>query len=77
MKTNKGKGNRKAQKMRRKARRQVFDVKRQSKDYELIDGNFSHYPVGYCKYHKGWLTIGLEETHKCRLRECKHYEDRI
>lgn len=43
---------------------------------ECIDGNKSYYPIAWCKSKKGWLTIGLETIHKCRKRQCVHYEER-
>ena len=66
---NKGRGNLKEQRRRRKERLKQHGP-RQEYEYELIDGNYSHYPVGYCKRHLGWLTLGLMNTHKCVVRGC-------
>ena len=38
---------------------------------ELIDGNFSRYPEGYCDYYGGYMTRGLMDTHRCDRRDCK------
>lgn len=37
---------------------------------QLIDGNFSFYPVAFCKAHRAFLTNGLCDTHKCVKRGC-------
>jgi hypothetical protein len=38
---------------------------------ELIDGNFSHYPCGYCIRYHGYLTQGLMDTHGCLKYHCR------
>lgn len=69
-KTNhRGRGNRKEQKKRRRQRLKDRPVK-QDQMYQLIDGNFTYYPAAYCKYYKGWLSVGLIQTHKCREKGC-------
>ena|GEM_PF-4344443 len=40
---------------------------------ELIDGNFSRYPEGYCDYYGGYMTRGLMDTHRCDRRDCKRF----
>ena len=40
-------------------------------EFELIDGNYSHYPVGYCARRGRFLTAGLANTHRCRQRKCE------
>lgn len=62
-------GNRKEQAKRRRQRKKDLPVK-QSQKYQLIDGNFTYYPAAYCKYHKGWLSVGLIQTHKCQKKGC-------
>jgi len=66
------KGNKKAQNKRRKARLKKRPPKREY-EYELIDGNYSRYPVGYCRYRKGYLSVGLMETHRCNERRCTRF----
>ena len=67
----KGYGNVREQRKRRKEMMKI--VPRQEIAYELIDGNYSHYPVGFCKSRKAWLTLGLINTHKCVVQDCVHY----
>jgi len=68
-----GKGNKKAQNKRRKERSKNLPPK-QAEKVELIDGNFSYYPVGYCWSHGAYLTQGLVNTHRCDKRKCKGFE---
>lgn len=68
-----GKGNKKEQLKRRRERLKHLPA-RQLKSVQLIDGNFSYYPVAYCKYHSAYLTQGLVETHRCEKRHCRRYE---
>lgn len=68
-----GKGNRKAQNERKRERRKHLP-KKQPQKVELIDGNFSYYPVAYCMYHGAFITQGLAETHRCTQRNCRRYE---
>jgi hypothetical protein len=67
--TLKNKGNRKAQRKRRKQR-----LKHRSGaseyEYRLIDGNYSCFPAAFCMAHDGFLTEGLMDTHRCRQRKC-------
>lgn len=67
------KGNRKAQRKRRRARQKNLPEK-QKERYELIDGNFTHYPVAYCWRYGAWLSQGLADTHRCRQRKCRRFE---
>lgn len=69
----KGNGNIKAQRKRRRERRKNLPPRRKV-PYELIDGNFSYYPVAYCKCHDGYLTQGLIDTHRCEKRQCSGFE---
>lgn len=70
----KGHGNSKLQNKRRRQRKHKLPVA-QPYMFQLIDGNFSKYPIGYCKFRKSWLTVGLVEVHKCE--NCKQYEDGV
>lgn len=62
-------GNRAKQHKRRRKRAKNLPEYRE-KSFELIDGNFSHYPRSYCAYHGAYLTDGLIETHRCIQRHC-------
>lgn len=67
------KGNRKAQRKRRRIRAKDLPTRQQVK-FELIDGNMTYYPSAYCKAHGAFLSIGLEQTHRCDKRHCNSYE---
>lgn len=67
---NRSKGNRKAQRKRRKERLKNKPPKSRYK-VQLIDGNFTYYPIAYCKYHQAFMTEGLMATHRCVNRKCK------
>ena len=64
-----GKGNKKAQRKRRMERKSRLP-KKQPEIAFLIDGNFSYYPVAYCTSKKAFLTVGLADTHRCKIRQC-------
>lgn len=70
---NHGKGNRKAQLKRKHERKKNLPPKQPSK-VQLIDGNFSYYPIAYCKIHGAFLTQGLADTHRCIKRKCNGFE---
>lgn len=74
LKNKKGKGNRKAQQQRRRERLKYLP-KRQDEKHELIDGNWSHYPVAYCACHSAFLTQGLIDTHRCVQRHCSGFKE--
>lgn len=78
---NKGKGNRRAQQRRRRKReKEGVVLPALDEPVMLIDGNESYSPVGYCHSHKGYLTAGLMQTHKCLQKECdgfSYYEEYI
>lgn len=74
--SNRSKGNRKAQRERRYERRKLRP-ERQKEEHILIDGNFSFFPVAYCKYYQAWLTVGLLETHRCAERQCLRLEKEV
>lgn len=65
-------GNVKAQKNRYK--KMIKQVPRAPDEYELIDGNYSHYPYGYCTRYGAYLTMGLSNTHRCEQRQCNRFE---
>lgn len=70
----KGKGSIKAQHKRRKERLKNRPPKQDEKVL-LIDGNFSFYPDGYCKYYGAFLTQGLIDTHRCLHRNCPRFKE--
>ena len=72
LKNNHGKGNRDAQKKRRKERLKNRPPK-QDQRFLLIDGNWSHYPEGFCVYHCAFMTQGLLDTHRCVQRKCQKF----
>lgn len=60
----------------RKRRKEAHRIVRPQQDeYELIDGNFSKYVVGWCRYKQAHLTLGLSNTHKCPA--CTHYQEGV
>jgi len=52
--------------------------------FRLIDKNYALEPCAYCKFHNGYLTVGLMKTHRCMARgcegftkiDCKYWEER-
>jgi hypothetical protein len=73
---NRHKGDIKAQKKRRKERLKQRPKKSDVK-VQLIDGNWSFYPVAFCVYHTGYLTQGLIDTHRCDKRNCMGFKQVI
>ena len=69
------KGNRKAQRERRKQRAKNYPKVEPGTPEILIDGNISEYAVAYCKHYRGWLTYPLMNTHSCLDKECKWLEN--
>ena len=69
---NNGRGNRKAQKYRRK--KNNAGVKKQEEEFLLIDGNFSNKPYSYCCHYKGYLTKNLAIRHKCENNHCEKFK---
>lgn len=64
----------KAQKEARRRYRKRYreankNVIRQLDKYVMIDGNYTHYPVAYCRYRRGYVTEALKQVHNCD--ECK------
>lgn len=69
----KRKGNRKEQqKRRRQAHRKVEPL---PYECQLIDGNWSSYAVARCRIKKGYLTLGLIQTHNCT--KCVHFQEGV
>jgi hypothetical protein len=60
-------------KSRRRRLRSYCEVKKQQLKYELIDGNMSYYPYGYCEYYQGWLTLNLSKIHNCEGKCCSNF----
>ena len=50
------------------------DVSRTEYEYLTIDGNWTYYPVAYCRWYKGVLTRGMMNTHGCCERNCKRLD---
>ena len=50
------------------------DVQRTEYEYLTIDGNWTYYPVAYCRWYKGVLTRGMMNTHGCCERDCKRLD---
>lgn len=73
MKKSKGRGNRIAQR-KRKRERQKHLPKKQLEKVLLIDGNLSYYPIAYCSRYGAFLTEDLADTHRCVQRHCKRYD---
>lgn len=66
------KGNIKEQRKRRKkALKERKNMNPTKEKVRLIDGNYTHYPVAYCKIHGAYLTHGLLNIHRCEKRKCK------
>lgn len=63
------KGDIQKQQLRRKERCKTRPP-RQEDRYQLIDGNWTHYPIAECKCHRAYLTQGLIDTHRCLKRKC-------
>ena len=60
--------------MRSHQRKNLRTTIRQNLPYELIDGNMSHFPYGYCNNYKGFLTYNLTIIHRCEKKKCPKFE---
>ena len=67
-----GHGNVKAQ--RRRRRKNNKHIEKQDLPYQLIDGNMSYYPYGYCNWYKGFLTKNMTMCHRCEHKKCSKFE---
>lgn len=76
LKTKRGRGDLKNQRRRRRQRMKNLPDK-WFRAVELIDGNLSHYPIGYCNYHGAYVTEGIAQTHRCKEKECVRFEEVI
>lgn len=71
--SNNGRGNRKEQFKRR--RRNNKDVPLRDEHYEMIDGNMTRRPVGYCSRYRGYLTQNMQLRHNCLCRNCPRFKE--
>lgn len=71
-KSHHGKGDRPAQKKRR--RQNNKNTERRNDTYQMIDGNFTHYPVAYCFHYNGYMTNNMVQRHGCPTRNCCRYK---
>ena len=39
-----------------------------TQDYRTIDGNYAKTVIGYCQYHRGYVTSKQARTHRCHLK---------
>lgn len=47
-------------------------------DYRTIDGNYARAVIGYCQYHRGYVTSKQARTHRCHLKHggvCPRLQD--
>lgn len=42
-------------------------------EYEMIDGNWTTKPIGYCLNHKGYLTENMARIHRCKKKQCASF----
>lgn len=42
----------------------------QDYEYEMIDGNWTARPYGYCHKYHGFLTKNMSIIHKCEKKNC-------
>ena len=45
----------------------------QDYEYEMIDGNWTARPYGYCFIHRGYLTRNMAIRHKCEKKKCTQF----
>lgn len=49
-----------------------------TQDYRTIDGNYARAVIGYCQYHRGYVTSKQARTHRCHLKHggvCPRLQD--
>ena len=49
-----------------------------TQDYRTIDGNYAKAVIGYCQYHRGYVTSKQARTHRCHLKHggvCPRLQD--
>ena len=47
-------------------------------DYRTIDGNYARTVIGYCQYHRGYVTARQAKIHRCHLKHggvCPRLQD--
>lgn len=47
-------------------------------DYRTIDGNYAKAVIGYCQYHRGYVTSKQAKVHRCHLKHggvCPRLQD--
>lgn len=47
-------------------------------DYRTIDGNYAKAVIGYCQYHRGYVTARQAKIHRCHLKHggvCPRLQD--
>ena len=59
---------------RKRRRRNLNEHLYREDEYELIDGNTTHYPSAYCNRYAGYLTMNLEQVHGCAKKGCQYYD---
>lgn len=67
-----GCGNKREQ--RRRRRKNNKHTEKQDLAYQLIDGNMSYYPHGYCNHYTGFLTKNMALRHSCESKQCRCFE---
>ena len=43
-------------------------------EYEMIDGNWTVKPTGYCYKYRGYLTDKMAKVHRCKQKRCRLFE---
>ena len=49
-----------------------------TQDYRTIDGNYAKAVIGYCQYHRGYITSKQARIHRCHLKHggvCPRLQD--
>ncbi len=52
--------------------------KNDNDSYRTIDGNYARAVIGYCQYHRGYITSKQARTHRCHLKHggvCPRLQD--
>ena len=45
-------------------------------EFVCVDGNVAKKNVvGFCKFHKGYLTYAQTKVHRCKEKNCKRFEN--
>ena len=43
-------------------------------EYQMIDGNWTPRPYGYCHYYHGYLTKNMAIRHNCEKKNCPMFK---